>query len=80
MKKLGTLILIAAILFVTGCGAAANLDAPANLNAPSETHKATSPVSGQVHQYPLTNQPEPQAVLPFSPIKPILTVLPLFPW
>ena len=79
MKKPGTLLAVAAILFVAGCGATANMNAP-NLNAPSETPKAASPVSGQDHPFRSTDQPQPQAVLPFSPIKPILTALPLFPW
>ncbi len=74
MKRLGLLLPLAAILILAGCAAATNR------NAPNETREAASLASGQSRTLPLTDPPEPQASLPFSPIKPIFTVLPIFPW
>ncbi len=74
MKRLGLLLLLAAILFLAGCEAAANP------NAPSESPEAAAPVSGQDRPAALNDPPAPHAALPFSPIKPIFTALPFFPW
>lgn len=76
MKRPGLLLPIAALLIITGCGTAANVNAPGEI----AQSKSASAQSGQDPQLPVTDPPDQEAFFPFSPLRPLFSILPFFPW